>query len=78
MLNATYYRKQAEICTRLASAAGSGEHAARFKVLALEMLVRAADAQTDLDEVRIGPIDRRNLPAGSRTTDQSAPGSSVS
>ena len=64
MLNATYYRKQAEICTRLASAAGSGEHAARFKVLALEMLFKAADAENDLDEVPIEPIDRGNLPAG--------------
>ena len=63
MLNATYYRKQADICTRLANAAASGEHAARFKVLALEMLLKAADAE-NLDEVPIEPIDRGNLPAG--------------
>ena len=44
MSNAGYYRKQAEICTRLAKAAGSGERAARFKVLALEMLLRAENA----------------------------------
>jgi hypothetical protein len=62
MLNASYYRKQAEICTRLAKAAGSDESATRFKVLALEMLLRAEDA-ADEHAAAVAPIGQGNLPA---------------
>jgi hypothetical protein len=55
MSNARYYRKQAEICTRLANAAGGGERATRFKVLALEMLLRAENASA-LGEVAVAPV----------------------
>jgi hypothetical protein len=57
MLKAGYYRKQAEICTRLARAAGSSERATRFKVLALEMLLRAENASA-LAEVAAAPVGR--------------------
>jgi hypothetical protein len=64
MLNASYYRKQAEICTRLAKAAGSDESATRFKVLALEMLLRAEDAADEHTEVAAAaPVGHGNLPA---------------
>jgi hypothetical protein len=63
MLNASYYRKQADICTRLAQAAGSGESAARFKMLALEMLLRAEHASDDLAEIAAPTAGRSNLPA---------------
>jgi hypothetical protein len=65
MLNASYYRKQAEICTRLAKAVGSGESATRFKVLALEMLLRAEDAADEHAEVAAAaaPVGHDNLPA---------------
>jgi hypothetical protein len=62
MLNASYYRKQAEICTRLAKAAGSGDSAARFKMLALEMLLRAEHASDNI-EIAAPAADRGNLPA---------------
>ena len=48
MLSPNYYRRQAEIYTRLASAAGDQERATHFKVLALEMLLRAADAPNEI------------------------------
>jgi hypothetical protein len=57
MSNAGYYRKQAEICTRLANAAGSSERATRFKVLALEMLLRAESANA-FGEVAPAPVGR--------------------
>ena len=55
MSNARYYRKQAEICTRLANAAGGSERATRFKVLALEMLLRAESASV-LAESTAAPV----------------------
>jgi hypothetical protein len=59
MLNPNYYRRQAEICTRLASAAIDQERARHFKVLALEMLLRAADAPNDVSyDERAGTKER--------------------
>jgi hypothetical protein len=55
MSNAGYYRKQAEICARLARAAGSSERATRFNVLALEMLLRAKNASA-IAEVAAAPV----------------------
>ena len=63
-----YYRRQAEICTRLAKAAGSSERATRFKVLALEMLLRAEDASAHA-EVTIAPVGR-DLAAACGNRDQ--------
>jgi hypothetical protein len=54
MSKARYYRKQAEICSRLATAAGSSERATRLKVLALEMLLRAENASA-VAEVAAAP-----------------------
>jgi hypothetical protein len=56
MLSAGYYRKQAELCTRLACTAGSMAEAARFNALALDLLLKAADAEKKCrDEVRGQP-----------------------
>jgi hypothetical protein len=53
MLSAGYYRKQAEVCTRLARAASCVAEAARFNALALDLLLKAADAEKKCrDEVR--------------------------
>ena len=53
MLSADYYRKQAEVCARLAGAASSVAEAARFNALALDLLLKAADAEKKCrDEVR--------------------------
>jgi hypothetical protein len=54
MSNAGYYRKQAEICARLARAADSSERATRFKVLGLEMLLRAKNASSS--KVAVAPV----------------------
>jgi hypothetical protein len=45
MSSAGYYRKQAEVCARLAGTAGSMGEAARFNALALDLLLKAADAE---------------------------------
>jgi hypothetical protein len=55
MSKAHYYQKQAEICTKLAKAAGGSERATRFKVLALEMLLRAENASA-FAEVSTAPV----------------------
>lgn len=54
MLTASYYRKQADICVRLARAAGSVADAARFKVLALNFLLKAANTEMYPDDVPAG------------------------
>jgi hypothetical protein len=48
MPSESYYRKQADICARLAGTAANGEIATRFKVLALELLLKAATAPKHL------------------------------
>jgi hypothetical protein len=68
MLNASYYRKQADICTRLAQTAGSGDSAVRFKMLALEMLLRAEHASDDI-EIATPTAGRGNLPAAHGSDD---------
>ena len=68
MSHASYYRKQAEICTRLATAAGSSERATRLKVLALEMLLRAESANA-VAEVAAAPI-RGDLAAARSNRDK--------
>jgi hypothetical protein len=68
MSKARYYQKQAELCTKLANAAGGGERATRFKVLALEMLLRAENASAHA-EVRIAPVGR-DLAAACGNRDQ--------
>jgi len=62
MSNARYYRKQAEICARLANAAGSSERATRFKVLALEMLLRAENVSS-ASEGAAAPLGRNFVAA---------------
>jgi hypothetical protein len=54
MLSAGYYRKQAEVCSRLARSAGSVAEAARFNALALDLLLKAANTEKKChDEVRV-------------------------
>ena len=45
MLSADYYRKQADLCVRLARTAASIADAARFNALAIDLLLKAADAE---------------------------------
>jgi hypothetical protein len=49
MTRPDYFRKQAELCAQLAEVAGGNDTALRFKLLALNMLLKAADAMDDLD-----------------------------
>ncbi len=57
MLSAKYYRRQAELCVRLANAAATAGDAARFATLALDLFGRALDAETaPAEDVRqLGP-----------------------
>jgi hypothetical protein len=65
-LSPKYYRRQAEICTRLASAAGDQERATQFKVLALEMLLRAVDDPSETAD-HDGSDERENAGPNSRS-----------
>jgi hypothetical protein len=62
MASADYFRKQAELCARLADAAAGGELALRFKLLELEFLFKATDAKRGADQVSIEPGNRREFP----------------
>jgi hypothetical protein len=59
MASPDYFRKQAELCARLADAAGGEELALRFKLLALDFLRKATDAKRGADQVSIEPGSRR-------------------
>jgi hypothetical protein len=50
MPNFDYFRKQAELCSQLADVSSGDDLARRFKLLALDMLLKAADAMDELDE----------------------------
>jgi hypothetical protein len=45
MLSAEYYRKQAEICVHLAATARQDDESLRFRLFALRMLLKAANAR---------------------------------
>jgi hypothetical protein len=62
MASPDYFRKQAELCARLADAAGGGELALRLKLLALDFLSKASDAKRGADQVSIKPGNRRGFP----------------
>jgi hypothetical protein len=62
MASPDYFRKQAELCARLADAAGGGELALRLKLLALDFLRKATDAKRGADQVSIEPGNPRGFP----------------
>jgi hypothetical protein len=62
MASPDYFRKQAELCARLAEAAGGEELALRFKLLALDFLRKATDATSGADQVSTEPGNRRGFP----------------
>lgn len=49
MPHTDYFRRQAELCAELSDIAGGNETALRFRLLALHMLLKAADAMDDPD-----------------------------
>jgi hypothetical protein len=59
MASPDYFRKQAELCARLADAAADGELALRLKLLALDFLRKATDADSGADQVSIEPGSSR-------------------
>jgi hypothetical protein len=52
MANQDYFRKQAELCVQLADMADGEERALRFKLLALNFLLKAAGIKSNLDQIR--------------------------
>jgi len=62
MASADYFRKQAELCARLADAAGGGQLGLPFKLLALDFLRKATDANGGLDQISIEPDGCRGFP----------------
>jgi hypothetical protein len=61
MASPDYFRKQAELCARLADAAADGELALRFKLLEVEFLFKATEANSGADQVSRAPGDRREV-----------------
>jgi hypothetical protein len=62
MASPDYFRKQAELCARLADAVPGGELALRFKALALDFLRKASDADGGADQISVEPVSRRGCP----------------
>jgi hypothetical protein len=63
MLNPTYYRKQADICVQLA-AASTDDSALRFKILALEFLLKASRTENDFGDTALEPPAKRRSVRG--------------
>ena len=51
MVNQDYFRKQALLCVQLADAADGEERALRFKLLALNLLLKAASVKNNFDQI---------------------------
>lgn len=72
MASPEYFRKQAEICVRLADAAGGAQRAMRFKLLASDLLAKAAGATSTLDQADAAPDGGRRLKSGDRRLENMA------